>query len=419
MLTFVIAVRKTTPGLSLCISIVLIFLLATQAIAENSNSGGIHYFKVDEGSHIVIETADAVCGTLMGGIIDKSINLVCHSGSCSAKYTMASDYTKRLVYLTPLLDALFETEQQSDKPEVKQVHIPFIDKSDAEVTISLSSIITENTKEQIAKQAECFRRVGKVLIDKLKPYDKDSVLASISTSPNDTYKKAVYELPYIDQGVLYVSTPKDIRRGKPFILEATLVTSQKMGVLNPPPSMDHQIEMAKDAFGDALRLIGRPYRQGFEQLIRERQDASVEVYQQDALPLSGIDSSYDAAVAELTAGDVTISAVGTNKKLIKPLQAEFWSWIITANKSEDITAYLSVVASGAANAEAMKVIPITFHVYPDWFTQGRDFIFDHIEWIVGSALIPLAVYIWGKWFKRKRKQSTSGHPKPLQPHGRR
>lgn len=385
----------------------------TQVYADDSKASGIHYFKVDDGSHLIVSFVTTICGTLAGGTLDKSMKLECRSGSCSAKYTMESDYTKLTVYLTPQFDALFEAEQEKGIPEIKELRIPFLDKSDAKIAISLSSTISKRTEDQIASQAECFRKVGKMLIDHLKPYDTNSVLASISTSDSETYDRAVYEIPYMDQGLLYVSRPKHIERGKPFILEATLIISQKMGIKNPPPTIDHQIEMAKDALGDALRLIGKPYRRGFEQLIEENKEASVEIYQQEPLPLSGLDSTYSAATAELVAGDVTISSVGAKKKTVKPLQAVSWSWVITGKKSDDITAYLSIVASGAGGAEATKVIPITFHVSPDWFTQTRDFLSAHVEWLVGSALIPVVGYAWTIWSKRRHKHLSPSHQKPV------
>jgi hypothetical protein len=62
---------------------------------------------------------------------------------------------------------------------------------------------------------------------------------------------------------------------------------------------------------------------------------------------------------------------------------------------------------GKNGADFTLVTPIKIRVSRDWLAQSGEFFSDHIEWIAGSALIPLAAFIWGLWPKI-RGWSTSG-----------
>jgi len=254
----------------------------------------------------------------------------------------------------------------------------------------------------------CFREIGKRLLPKLQSYESHSILAKNkdehSQSPithlfdltemEHTALEIFFDLTEMEHTALEISYPNSLKTGEGFPVEAKLIGSQKMGA---QPVMYNEGELESQV----LRLIPNAL-QGPAWHTEQYLTSAVSVEQRPRL--------FRSAALKLTADDLAVDALTQERQNVNPLQAASWAWLIKTNHAGDKFLYLTVSSVGQDGTTFSQILPFKLHVQENYLFTAISFINDHWEWRAGTIFIPIGLFLWNIWMRKRKLRSSLRSP---------
>jgi hypothetical protein len=221
------------------------------------------------------------------------------------------------------------------------------------------------------------------------------MLATLPTEQTADFERSVYKLDNIDVAFLYVSLPRHLRADDEFPVEVTLILPQRMGP-GSTPSISSEVEEGQKRLAAAT---------GNKDAMQVGYDAAE--YDLQKIPFVGFESPFKTGALKLAGGEFVVTSLAPETQTLKPLHAAFWSWTLKGKSPGDAFIYFSVSATDRDGTVLTRVIPMKLHLSRNWISSVGDFAASHVEWIVGTAVIPVLAFLWGLWIKRRSNAKSS------------
>jgi hypothetical protein len=397
--------KRANQALLVLVLSSLITVLGT-ALAVAQNTDGLRYFRSFVPIEVITATANEVCEPHLGSI-ENSFRLVCdRDGSCNAEDTTSLEYDDNDIFLTPQFDMLFSESlkraPESSWTDTIQVKPEFWEKP---ISVKIISRTRGPDIKRAAQISDCFRKVGKLLIDTVRPYETESIVSESADTKQGSHVEH-YNLEELDHSILEVRYPSTKRAGIGFPIEIKLIMSQKLGVRKFIPEKPEKAR----ARLTSLILSGLHTKPlfGLKSKLEEKLGPLPGLGEYNNSNINGIklvprDPSFELIAIKVTGDSASVVPLTTELQNVTPLRPSSWSWSVTEKDGGEKRFYISVSASNKRTFT--RVIPITLEVADNYLGSLRSFLAQNWQWIAGTIVIPLTLFLWSK---RRRVHEFGG-----------
>lgn len=372
-----------------------------QTQSADFDDSELHHYRSEIPLSIIKSTASAICGSrLAPGIISEETDVSCTSNFCNATHTTSAAYYEGDVFLTPTLDLLVPQQYYATSKQLKG-HMVQVTTKYRDTNLSISIDVRQEagmTKDELQKLVpwRCYRTVGKKLIDKMKPYEVGSIIVSARGKGEvDRSVTEVFRIEEMDHALLEVSYTRGRKVSVGFPVEIKLIGSQRFGaeyVYDEETATNRARKAVLDLLGlDPNNNVGASttssrFSAGSKWKSQSYSFTPVELIERKR--------TLDTATVTLKGDGISAVPLTVEKQAVRPLQATSWSWLVTSAKSGKVIMYISVAGITADGVPLSRVFPLTIDVQESYLSLIERFISDHWEWLAGTIIIPLGLFLW-------------------------
>jgi hypothetical protein len=375
-------------------------------------------------------------GTIMGEIIEEVCRLrigmseinvkgECQHNSCNIQNETKILYSPYTVYLKPGFESVFYSPFKSEKKresEIKTKWPSSVFSTKTPIPVESKFQFTGFPTEFTTRLSNCVEKMGSLLLERLKPYEVDRVLASLPEVKAADYNVVQHTLRELDFAALRLWYPKHLRSGSNSTIEATITPSVVLKTQSIAIDENRSDEEAQKTFskveakisswvsealkndqGDKLSWVSEALKndQGDKLSI----EFSFGEYQ--LLPLIKQDNNVSLASLRLVLDGVTVTPLTPEEQTLKPLQPRSWSWLLKPNSSGKQTLYISVQAKRTTGEQVSSVLPIALVVEESYVNRATNFLTTNWQWIAGTIIIPLSLFIWSRVMRARAQPDES------------
>jgi hypothetical protein len=393
------------------------------SVKPKDTSAAIHYFRDKTPVSIILRDSIIDICNLMMDTSGKALAVDCKDGVCASSYTInVSPYLRKII-LTPQFDILFPYEGDDHQQEEKTLYSEAIDiklPDSLKLFTSTSSLHTSIRVTQkgistdlAAGMTDCSAKISQILTKDTKLYEENTIFPENSgSSERERIHTEILEVDDIEHGFLELRYPDTLRRGSQFPLEARFVISETFGgdekVVNPTTDLQGFISNAQNELISTVEkqkiIANNNTRYSRETNIGDS-DKEFHLAMYSGAGLVQLPSSISFVNIKANGEEMGTTSLTPERQQVIPLQATLWSWLIDPKKSGEKLIYLTLTDTTSKNYGISRVLSIKVKIQEAYVEKVVSFALEHIEWIVGSMILPVLAFAIAKMRKNKAEQS--------------